>query len=139
MIYTIAKVKVDNYVSVIERPIVLYRGDKNVEIQFELYENTFKQYFRESTDGANIILNMDASFGQLVIQRPDGTAIFSEVAETLEGRVVLTVTAEMIDELTELGLYTFQIRLFNDDQTSRVTLPPVYEGIDIQEPIAIEE
>ena len=82
---------------------------------------------------------MDASFGQLVIQRPDGTAIFSEIAETLEGRVVLTVTAEMIDELTELGLYTFQIRLFNDDQTSRVTLPPVYEGIDIQEPIAIEE
>ena len=45
----------------------------------------------------------------------------------------------MIDELSELGSYTFQIRLYNEDQTSRGTLPPVENGIIIVEPLCEEE
>ena len=45
----------------------------------------------------------------------------------------------MIDDLNEIGEYDFQIRLLNADQTSRGTLPPVYAGIVIKEPVCEEE
>jgi hypothetical protein len=45
----------------------------------------------------------------------------------------------MIDELIEVGFYSFQIRLFDESQVSRVTIPPVLKGIDIRNPIAAED
>lgn len=45
----------------------------------------------------------------------------------------------MIDEIEELGVYTFQIRLMDENKQSRVTIPPVENGIEIKEPIAIED
>ena len=45
----------------------------------------------------------------------------------------------MIDDLTELGNYDFQIRLINSDKTSRGTLPPVFAGIIIKAPVCEEE
>lgn len=136
MIYTTAKVTVKNYQASIDRPIILYRGDKNVEIQFEIVEGLYRQY---KVEGANIILNLDASYGQLVVEKPDYTYAFSEVTPTKDGRIVFTIPQEMIDDTIELGQYTFQIRLFDESQTSRVTLPPVRNGLVIEEPIASED
>lgn len=136
MIYTTAKVTVKNYQASIDKPIVLYRGDRNVEIQFEILESLYRQY---RVEGTNVILNLDASYGQLVIQKPDDTHILGDIVPTQEGKVIFTIPAELIDETIEVGQYTFQIRLYNDDQTSRVTLPPVIGGIDIVEPIASED
>ena len=45
----------------------------------------------------------------------------------------------MIDEITEVGYYTFQIRLFDESMNSRATLPEVNNGIEIREPIATED
>ena len=45
----------------------------------------------------------------------------------------------MIDEITEVGNYTFQIRLFDESMNSRATLPEVNNGIEIREPIATED
>jgi hypothetical protein len=44
----------------------------------------------------------------------------------------------MIDEFTELGDYDFQIRLLNNDLSSRATLPPVSAGIRVMEPLCEE-
>ena len=54
-------------------------------------------------------------------------------------KVVFVITKEMIDELIEVGFYSFQIRLFDESQISRVTIPPVLKGIDIRNPIAAED
>lgn len=133
MIYTTAKVTIKNYQATIDKPIVLYRGDRNVEIQFEILESLYRQY---KIDGSNVILNLDASYGQLVVQKPDHTHILGDIVPTQEGKVIFTIPGELIDDAIEVGQYTFQIRLYNDNQTSRVTLPPVVGGIDIVEPIA---
>ena len=45
----------------------------------------------------------------------------------------------MIDEIYEVGMYSFHIRLFDEDQTSRITIPHVQNGIEIKEPLVIEE
>ena len=135
MIYTSVKVTIKNHKASIDNKIILYRGDKNVEIQFEIVESLYRQY---KLEGSNTIMNLGASHGQLVVQKPDWTYLFSEVTPTKDGKVVFTIPADLIDEETQVGEYTFQIRLFDEAQTSRVTLPPVEGGIIIEEPIASE-
>lgn len=133
MIYTSAKVNIKNYKASVDRRIVVYRGDKNVEVQFEIVENAFKQY---KTEGTNVIYNLDASYGQLVVMKPMGEIMFTDIVPTIDGKVVFKMPEELMDEYIEVGLFTFQIRLYDESQTSRVTLPPVEEGIEVKEPIA---
>jgi hypothetical protein len=125
-----------NYEAVIDTPIILYRGDKNVEVQMIIYESAYRQY---KIEGANVIENLNASYGQLVVRKPDNTYVISDVTETKDGKIIFVIPPELIDETSEVGYFTFQIRLMNDDQTSRVTLPPVVNGIEIVEPIASED
>ena len=136
MIYTASKVTIKNYQATIDKTIILYRGDRNVEIQFEILESVYRQY---KVEGTNVILNLNASYGQLVIQKPDNTHILGDIVPTQDGKVIFTIPGELIDETVEVGQYTFQIRLYDDNKTSRVTLPPVVGGIDIVEPIASED
>ena len=138
MIFTNRTITVKRGVSSINEPIILYRGDKEVEIRFALKEKA-PFIFNKEAD-SNIIEVSEAAYGQLVIKTPnDLPAIFSEVAPTSEGKIVFKITGEMIDEITEVGNYSFQIRLFNESMNSRVTLPEVNGGIEIREPIASED
>lgn len=135
MIYAERKVLVKNDTASVDMPIVLFRGDKNLEIIFTIVDSKFRF---ESTKG-NVIDKTKASYGQLAVALPDGTDLFTEVAECQDGAVTFTITGEMIDEINEVGFYSFHIRLYNDDQSSRVTLPPVMKGIEIREPLVIEK
>jgi hypothetical protein len=137
MIFTESTIKISNNVSKMDSTIVLYRGDKNVEIRFTILQSPFKY---SNTVETNVIESTNASYGQLVIKTPnDKPPIFSEVSSTKEGTVLFTITKEMIDEIEEVGDYTFQIRLMDENKQSRVTIPPVENGIEIKEPIAIED
>lgn len=137
MIFTESTIKISNNVSKMDSTIVLYRGDKNIEIRFTILQSPFKY---SNTVATNVIESTNASYGQLVIKTPnDKPPIFSEVSATKEGTVLFTITKEMIDEIEELGNYTFQIRLLDENKQSRVTIPPVENGIEIKEPIAIED
>lgn len=137
MIFTESTIKISNNVSKMDSTIVLYRGDKNVEIRFTILQSPFKY---SNTVATNVIESTNASYGQLVIKTPnDKPPIFSEVSSTKEGTVLFTITKEMIDEIEEVGVYTFQIRLMDENKQSRVTIPPVENGIEIKEPITIED
>lgn len=124
MLFTERYVTVNKGTATIDEPILLYKGDKNVEIQFNINNSPFK--YRSSAD---------LTYGQLVIQRKNAESIFSPVAKLAGGKVIFVVTSDMIDELNEIGKYTFQIRLFNADKTSRATLPVITDGIEIKQPI----
>ena len=134
MIYTERKVSIKNDIATIDSPIILFRGDREVEIMFTIIDSKFKF---ESTKG-NVIDKTQAAFGQLAVALPDGTDLFTEIVECKNGVVVFSITGEMIDEIHEVGFYSFHIRLYNDDKTSRITLPPVMKGIEIREPLIIE-
>lgn len=137
MIFTESTIKISNNVSKMDSTIVLYRGDKNVEIRFTILQSPFKY---SNTVATNVIESTNASYGQLVIKTPNSKPpIFSEVSATKEGTILFTITKEMIDEIEEVGVYTFQIRLMDENKQSRVTIPPVENGIEIKEPIAIED
>ena len=135
MIHANRIVTVGEQESIIDRPIILYRGDREVEIEFTLVGNEFM--FSEE---GNVIKSVNASHGQLVLNTPSGEHMFSELAECHEGKVVFIVTKEMIDEFVEVGFYSFQIRLYDSaEMKSRVTIPPVMNGFDIRNPIAAED
>ena len=138
MIFTDRTITVKGGTSSINQSVILYRGDREVEIRFTLKEEAPFMFNKET--GSNIIEVSEAAYGQLVIKTPnDLPAIFSEVVPTSEGKIVFKITGEMIDEITEVGNYSFQIRLFNESMNSRVTLPEVNGGIEIREPIASED
>ena len=132
MLYTLVKVTIKNNVAFCDKQLVLYRGDKNVEIQFEIVERTFLQYKIEEV---NIIKRAEATKGQLIIVKPEGTIEASEISEVKNGRIAFTIPRGMINEAAEVGKYTFQIRLFNEELTSQATLPPCIDGLIIAEPI----
>ena len=134
MIYTERNVSIKNDKATIDSPIILFRGDREVEIMFTIVDSKFKF---ESNKG-NVIDKTQAAFGQLAVALPDGTDLFTEIVECKNGVVVFSITGEMIDEVHEVGFYSFHIRLYNDDKSSRITLPPVMEGIEIREPLIIE-
>ena len=134
MIFTKRKITITGDKASINKQIVLYRGDREIEVQFEIVYEVIK--YRTS----NTIEDTNASFGQLVIQN-NSTPIptVTDVSPTSEGAVIFKFTKEMIDEISELGEYSFQIRLFDDTQTSRITTPIIENGIAIKEPLSIYE
>jgi hypothetical protein len=113
---------------------VLYRGDYEVSIRFTIMESKFR--FKS---GVNLVDSEKASYGQLAILSPYGGNVFSEMVKCEDGTVTFTLTKEMIDQLEEVGLYSFQIRLFDYYRESRVSIPPVEFGIEVREPVASED
>ena len=136
MIFTEKTIKVTNGKSQINDPVILYRGDRNIKLRFRIVDCPYTY----SKTVYNIIETTEASYAQLVIQPPNNSLpIFSDIAATEDGYVTFIITGEMIDEISEIGSYTFQIRLLDDEQYSEITIPEVVGGIEIREPIAIED
>ena len=131
MIYSNVIVTVNGKTSRISEPIYLYRGDREVEVIFTIMQSAFK-----FSKGENLITSTDASYGQLIIDKPTDEFILSAMTKCEDGKVKFKITREMIDELEELGLYTIQIRLFDESRRSRITIPEVEGAIEVLEPIA---
>lgn len=116
-------VKKDEVIS--DSKVMLYRGDKNVDIEFTL----------KSVD----YVLTESAFAQLILTRPYATSVFSEIFKIGDNKVIVRITGDMIDELNEKESYAIQIRLFDSERVARVTLPPCYDVICVREPIAVEQ
>lgn len=115
-------VKKDEIIS--DNKVILYRGDKNVDIEFTL----------KSVD----YVLTESAFAQLILTRPYATSVFSEIFKIGNNKVTIRITGDMIDELNEKESYAIQIRLFDSERVARATLPPCYDVIYVREPIAVE-
>ena len=124
MIYANINLEIKDEIVKADRGVVLYKGDKNVELRFIMLGNRF--------------IVQDSTYAQLLIKRPTTSPIFSEVAQIDNDTVVFLITKDMIDELNEIGEYSFQIRLFDDNMEARVTLPPCEECLIVKSPLAEE-
>ena len=124
MIYATVNMTIGDYSSTCDNKILLYRGDKNVEMRIVMKGNKFTV--------------LDSTYAQMIIKRPSATSVFSEPAPIQNDTVVFVITEDMIDELKEIGEYTFQVRLYDDTMTARATLPPCNSALIIERPIAVE-
>lgn len=134
MIVTDRTITVRKGVSNIDDPVIVYRGDYEVAIRFTIMNSKFK-----FMSGVNMIETEKASYGQLAILTPYGGNVFSDMVRCSEGTVAFVMTKELMDQIEEVGLYSFQIRLFDGNRESRISIPPVEFGIEIREPVASED
>lgn len=134
MIVTDRTITVRKGVSSIDDPVIVYRGDYEVAIRFTIMNNKFK-----FMSGVNMIESEKASYGQLAILTPYGGNVFSDMVRCSDGAVTFVMTKELMDQIEEVGLYSFQIRLFDGNRESRISIPPVEFGIEIREPVASED
>ena len=127
MLSTECIISIKRGTSKINAPIVLYRGDKNIEVKFHIKNNPF-------------IADSSIKYGQLIIKLPEtGLVIFSEINKFDEEVISFMLPEDMMDEIVEVGLYTIQLRFYNEDKSSVVTLPEITRALDIREPIAIQD
>lgn len=122
MIYTERIITANHNTSKINSPIILYRGDKNITLRLKIVNNIFQH----------------AIYAQLILKNQN-KIITMDIVKLQNNVLEINVPTEFMDEVTEVGMYTIQIRLFNEDQTSVATLPEIIQALEIREPIAIEE
>ena len=132
MIYAFRTITVKDGSSMIDEPVVLYRGDKEIELVFGVLQQSFK--FGKSE---NLIKTSKASHGQLIIEKLDGNFIFSNISECENGKIKFVMTDFMIDELSEVGIYDIQIRLYDETIHSRISIPPIKNAIEVREPLTV--
>ena len=106
----------------INTPIILYRGDKNIGLRLKIVNNIFQH----------------AIYGQLILKNQN-KIITMDIVKLQNDVLEINLPTEFMDDVAEVGMYTIQIRLFNEDQTSVATLPEIIQALEIREPIAIEE
>ena len=126
MFFTEKRITIKKRSSKIDSPIVLYRGDKNIEVRFSINNNPF------TNTSQNI-------YGQLIMHLPNtDITLFSNVNAFINDIVKFILPEDIMDDIVEVGTYNLQLRLFNEDKTSVITIPPIEKGLDIREPIASE-
>lgn len=134
MIFTERNITVRKGMSTIDEPVILYRGDFEVELRFTIMESKFRY-----KSGVNLVDTEKASHAQLALLAPDGTNVFTDIGKCENGTAIFVLSKETIDELSDVGKYSFQIRLFDYYRESRITIPPVESGIEVREPVASED
>ena len=122
MIYTERTIIANRNTSKIDSPIILYRGDKNIALRLKIVNNIFQH----------------AIYAQLILKNQN-KIITMDIAKLQNDILEINLPTEFMDDVAEVGMYTIQIRLFNEDQTSVATLPEIIQALEIREPIAIEE
>lgn len=127
-------ITVNGNTATIDSDIYLYKYDKNIQLAFAIINS---KYMYDNDDSNNLIKSMQAAYAQVKFKKNDSTDIEIEfpIQATNKGAVLLTITGELIDEDTELGDYTIQIRLLDANNNSVVTLPPVESCIHILAPL----
>lgn len=116
-----------------DKNIYLYRKNKNIDYYFEIKNIDFN-----FEDEINYVISYDAVFARFKILKPNGAKFITPKRRVENGYAKFSITEDFIDEATEVGTYTFQIDLF-DDNNGFITIPPIYNQFHVLEPLFEDE
>lgn len=115
--------------AMLDKPIYLYQGNRNIDYYFTIREAPFKF---SQPEGENIIEKLSPTHAAVTLLRTsDKVEVGTGKAEVLKDKIKLTITKEMIDETVEVGKYTMVIDLLDDEKDSIATLPPIVSQFEI--------
>lgn len=132
MIYKQCVLTIANNTATLDEDIYLYRLDKNVELYFTIVNN---KYRFDKSDLNNIIIKTNASYFQMRLCKDAEVKYTFAIQPTEDGKAILTITDDLIDEPIEVGDYDFQISLLDADKSSMVSMPIVSKQLHVCEPL----
>lgn len=124
-IYTERIIKVNNNTAAMDKDIYMYRGNRNIEIQFKIIDYQFK--FKD----VNLVEQISPSHAYVTLLTPQMKQISTGKAEVIDGTIKLIITSAMIDEKTECGDYTIVVDLYDEIGDSLITIPPVENQLHV--------
>lgn len=103
--------------------IIIYRNDSGIDLYFKL--NGLKYTF---SGGLNSV------YVGCAIQQPNDNIILKDGLTINNDEIKLSITRDMVDELTEVGIHKIQFFIYDSPtKTNRVTIPEV--SFEVKEPI----
>lgn len=118
-------INIGNGTATLNKDIYLTRNDDVVQLQFELNGFTFN-------DGDLSVFTSS----QISIRKPNGDKLVASIENISNGLITWTVQKTLIDELSEMGEFSFQITL--TDGTSTLSLPPIYNQLHVSNSLYLE-
>lgn len=115
---------VNNTTASLNEPLQIYQHDRGIILRIKVlrYKFSFNKLAEENMVAESGILSARA-----IVLKPDGKRVFECPRQAIEDDyVIVNITLDWTDELTEIGKYKLQIQLYGSDYINeRVTLPPV--------------
>lgn len=103
--------------SELSKKLFVYENDKGVD----LYFNILNLDYTIAKEERNLLRNI-AGDCEIVIVKPNNKEI-TRIAEIVEDTVKFTITADLTDELDEIGIHKIQFRIL-DNEGGEVAIPP---------------
>lgn len=129
-IYASRTLKILESSTIMDKDIVLYRGNRNVYIFLSIdnlsfgFRNLLTDYETRMPSHAYIML-----LSPLYEEIPLGKT------EIVDDKIRFCITEKMIDELTEVGDYTIVIDLYDSVEDSLLTIPPIEGQLKVRDRI----
>ena len=124
-IYTERVIKVNNNKATMDKDIYVYRGNRNIEIEFSVVEHLFK--FRD----VDLIERISPSHAYVTLLTPQMKQVSTGKGVIENNKIKLVITSAMIDEKTEVGDYAIVIDLYDEQGDALVTIPPVENQLHV--------
>lgn len=111
-------IKITENKTTLNSSIILYRGDGNILFKFNIKDGRYRYY-----NSSNVLKGINNAKADATIKSSDGEQIFyTQKTPCVDNIVQVIITKDMIDEVTEVGVFYMQIHIYDDDD-NRVTLP----------------
>lgn len=129
-IYASRTLKIMENNTVMDKDIILYKGNKNIYIFLTIdnlafgVKNLLTNYETKMPSHAYIML-----LSPLYEEIPIGKTILED------NRIQFCISGEMIDELSEVGDYTMVIDLYDSIEDSLLTIPPIENQLKVRDRI----
>lgn len=132
MIYKQCIMTIAKNSATLDEDIYLYRLDKNIELHFTIVNNKYKF---DKSDLNNIIAQTQAAYFQVRLYKNTDIKYTFAIQPTDDGKAILKITDDLIDDPIEVGEYDFQISLLDADKTSMISMPIVTKQLHVCEPL----
>jgi len=129
-IYASRTLKIMENNTVMDKDIILYKGNKNIYIFLTIdnlafgVKNLLTNYETKMPSHAYIML-----LSPLYEEIPIGKTLMED------NRIQFCISGEMIDELSEVGDYTMVIDLYDSIGDSLLTIPPIENQLKVRDRI----
>ena len=113
------EIKINNDQASFTEKIYLYQYDRGIELNIKI--SLSKMQIRSN---ASLLSDFNGATCGAIILKPNGDVISRKNLSMIDNVVKFVIDRELTDDLDEIGIYSIQFHLYDEDD-NRITIPPV--------------